>query len=86
MPEEGTVAAFELIGVDGVVERFSLTAADACALLEAAVAASTKQGLAWCAAGVTVTPKPDFVALVKKSRALAAATSAADTSSADAES
>ena len=88
VPEEGSVSTFELIGVDGVVERFSLTAAEACDLLKASVALATKQQLAWCAAGITLTPKPEFVALVKKSRERelsSKAESATATATADAE-
>ncbi len=83
VPEEGAVPTFELIGVEGAVERFSLSADDACVLLNAAVAIATKQGLAWCAAGVTLTPKDDFVKLVISSRERAARTAVADVANAD---
>lgn len=71
VPEAGAALEFEIVGVDGAIERFSLTADEACALFVASVAAAEKQGLPWRGDGLTLTPRPEFVELVKKSRALA---------------
>jgi CRISPR-associated protein Csb1 len=68
------VAQWELLGAPGSTPTsFSLTGKEATALLKQAVAAAVVAGLPWKKEGLTLKPIADVVALVKKSRELAAA-------------
>ncbi|MBI2566092.1 MAG: type I-U CRISPR-associated protein Cas7 [Candidatus Schekmanbacteria bacterium] len=64
---------WELIGAAAdSVTPFSLSSAEAIALLEQSVAAATAQGLRWARTPLTLQPIPDLVELVRKTRELAA--------------
>jgi CRISPR-associated protein Csb1 len=78
VPEPGHATDFEIVGADGAVERLSISAAEACALLQQAVAAAKKAGLGWRAEGIALKPKPEFFELVKRSRELAAQSDTAE--------
>jgi CRISPR-associated protein Csb1 len=78
VPDAGHPSSFEAIGADGSVTTFALNAAEACALLAAAVEAARKAGLPWQVEGVRLKPSADFIALVKSSRELATRESAED--------
>ena len=71
VPEEGSAPGFEVIGIDGAITRFTLTASEACTLLGVAAEAAIEAGLPWHADGVTLQPKADLAELVRRSRALA---------------
>jgi len=68
------VAQWELLGAPGSAPTtFSLSGKEAVALLKQAVAAAEAAGLPWKKEGLILKPIADVVALVKKSRELAAA-------------
>lgn len=63
----------EAVRGDGAVEEFSLSAADAAALLKQAASNAAAAGLAWERQPVVLKPAPKLAALIKASRAQAAA-------------
>ncbi|WP_437677225.1 type I-G CRISPR-associated RAMP protein Csb1/Cas7g [Sorangium sp. So ce131] len=64
---------FELIGRDGgEPERFSLSRAEAAALLKGAEHKARQLGLGWDPKPITLTPAPKLAGLIRKSRELAA--------------
>ncbi|WP_437938409.1 type I-G CRISPR-associated RAMP protein Csb1/Cas7g [Sorangium sp. So ce341] len=70
---------FELVGRDGgEPERFSLSRAEASALLKGAEQKARKLGLGWDAKPITLTPAPKLAGLIRKSRELAASGEAED--------
>jgi len=75
VPDIAHPATWEIVGADGKPSPFTLTGDQACALLKEAVKAAVAAGLMWTAKdkadGLTLTPSPGLVALVKKSRELA---------------
>lgn len=73
--EVGVPAHVEILGSDGVATSVDLSVTAACALLKEAVDAAAKIGLSWHAAGHTLTPKPELVELVRRSRTIALSTS-----------
>jgi CRISPR-associated protein Csb1 len=75
VPEPGQ-GGWEVVGGDGQVTTFSLTASEACDLLKEAVAAAKTQQLPWREQPLTLKPSPGLVELVKKSRELAMQSSA----------
>jgi CRISPR-associated protein Csb1 len=78
VPEPGARAEFEVVGLDGTVSSFTLTADEACALLNQAVEHARKAGLPWNADGIRLTPRANFVELVTKSRAKLASAESED--------
>ncbi len=63
---------FELVGRDGgEPRRFTLTKAEASALLKAAEQKARTLGLGWDAKPITLTPAPKLAGLIRKSRELA---------------
>lgn len=68
VPEVEHPARLELITADGAVEAFALAADEACALLERAVSLAEAAGLPWRVEGVQLTPNPQLVELVMRSR------------------
>jgi CRISPR-associated protein Csb1 len=72
VPEAGDPPRLEIVGEDGAVETFTLSADEACALLADAYAKAKAAGLVWRAEGVTLAPKAELVDLVRRSRDLAA--------------
>jgi CRISPR-associated protein Csb1 len=64
---------FEIVGREGgEPQRFSLSKAEAAALLQAAEKKARKHGLGWDAAPVWLTPAPKLAGLIRKSRELSA--------------
>ncbi|WP_437876867.1 type I-G CRISPR-associated RAMP protein Csb1/Cas7g [Sorangium sp. So ce513] len=70
---------FELLGRDGgEPERFSLSRAEAEALLKGAEQKARQLGLGWDPKPITLTPAPKLAGLIRKSRELAASGEAED--------
>ncbi|WP_437307404.1 type I-G CRISPR-associated RAMP protein Csb1/Cas7g [Sorangium sp. So ce388] len=70
---------FELVGRDGgEPERFSLSRAEAAALLKGAEQKARQLGLGWDPKPITLTPAPKLAGLIRKSRELAASGEAED--------
>jgi CRISPR-associated protein Csb1 len=63
-------APWELVNADGTIVEFSLNAAGARKLLEEAVAALAKAGIAWESKPVVLTPNENLAELVRKNRDL----------------
>ncbi|AUX28451.1 MULTISPECIES: type I-U CRISPR-associated RAMP protein Csb1/Cas7u [Sorangium] len=70
---------FELVGRDGgEPERFSLSRAEAAALLKGAEQKARQVGLGWDPKPITLAPAPKLAGLIRKSRELAASGEAED--------
>jgi CRISPR-associated protein Csb1 len=76
VPEEGSAPRLELLTASGGVEAFSLTGEEAVALLREAVERARAAGLPWREEVVKLTPKPQLLELVRRSRELAVTASA----------
>jgi len=74
IPDPQKPAKWETVDGDGHPHEFTLNAAEACDLLNAAVAAAEKAGLKWRKEPLLLTPSEGLADLVKKSRQLAAST------------
>jgi CRISPR-associated protein Csb1 len=70
--------ALEVVQADGSAEALTYTVDEANALVAAANEAATAQGLGWQRQPIKLRPAPKLVALIKRSRALAAAGSSTD--------
>ncbi len=69
---------WEIVKADGQIEAFTLTADEACTLLEGAVKAAETVGLPWRKEPLTLQPSAGLAQLVRKSRELAMQTKAED--------
>lgn len=71
VPEATQGGAVEFVCADGTVEQCVVTSKQAIQILAAAIVAARAAGLQWNDEVVKLTPRPDLVALVRKSRDLA---------------